>query len=143
MTGCNRPPATPLAGTVGEVARCGRGLNGAASACGGGRVVRPEAFAEAVAGLAAEAFIWWKFSADGTQRVFYSMPILSGTLFLLLLWWLLASGVNWGIRLQGLLALVVLAVAARFTFRIEGFEGDMTPRIRFRWQPTPEERAAA
>lgn len=94
------------------------------------------------AGAVAETFVWLRFSADSTQRVFYSMPILSGTAFLLLLWWVFASGVDWGVRVRGLLALVALGLVARFTLRIDGFEGDMMPRISFRWQPTPEERAA-
>ncbi|RMG32341.1 MAG: hypothetical protein D6725_17765 [Planctomycetota bacterium] len=94
------------------------------------------------AGAGAEAFVWLRFADDGTQRIFLSMPIVSGTLFLLLLWWLFASGTAWRLRLKGLLVVLCVAAVGRWAVRIDGFEGDMTPRIRFRWQPSPEQVAA-
>ncbi|MBC8291318.1 MAG: PQQ-binding-like beta-propeller repeat protein, partial [Planctomycetes bacterium] len=91
-------------------------------------------------GAMAEAFVWTKFAPDATYQVMWSMPVVSGTAFAMLLWWTFASGLAWSSRLTGLASLAVGCGAFLGAFRFEGFEGDMWPRFRFRFEPTAEER---
>lgn len=91
-------------------------------------------------GAMAEAFVWTNFAPDATYQVMWSMPVVSGTAFALLLWWTFASGISWSSRLSGLTALALGCGAFLGAFRFEGFEGDMWPRFRFRFSPTAEER---
>ena len=91
-------------------------------------------------GAAAEGIVWTKFAPDATYQVMWSMPVVSGTAFALLLWWTFASGLAWSSRLTGLGIVVGVCGAFLGAFRFEGFEGDMWPRFRFRFEPTAEER---
>ena len=91
-------------------------------------------------GAVAEGIVWTKFAPDATYQVMWSMPVVSGTAFALLLWWTFASGLAWSSRLTGLGILVGACGLFLGAFRFEGFEGDMWPRFRFRFEPTAEER---
>ena len=93
-----------------------------------------------VAGIALELFVWISFRSDATYQVMFSMPVVSGTVFLLLLWWTFFSGLAWAKRGGGLgLAAAGVGLFLVF-FRFEEFEGDMWPRFRLRSTPTAEER---
>jgi outer membrane protein assembly factor BamB len=91
-------------------------------------------------GSLAEAAVWTTFALDATYQVIWSLGVVSGTVFALLLWWIFGSGISWSSRFFGLLGLAVTAGAFLGAFRFEGFEGDMWPRFRFRFEPTAEER---
>jgi outer membrane protein assembly factor BamB len=91
-------------------------------------------------GSAAEAVVWNAFSPDRTYQVMWSIPAVSGTLFLLFLWWTFWSGLSWlarGVGLGGVALGLGVFVAL---FRFEGFNGDMWPRFSRRATPTAEER---
>jgi outer membrane protein assembly factor BamB len=91
-------------------------------------------------GAAAEAAVWMKFAPDATYQVMWSIPVVSGTAFAMLLWWVFGSGIDWSKRFFGLIGLAVTCGAFLGVFRFEEFEGDMWPRFRFRHEPTAEER---
>lgn len=91
-------------------------------------------------GAIAEAAVWTKFAPDATYQVMWSMPVVSGTAFAMLLWWVFGCGLEWSSRFLGLGGLTVACGAFLGLFRFEGFEGDMWPRFRFRFEPTAEER---
>ncbi len=80
---------------------------------------------------------WNALGLDRTYQVFFLWVAVPATLFALLMWWLFASRLSWIARLAGLL----LLVAVLCTMRLEEYEGDMVPVVRFRWQPTREQRA--
>ena len=91
-------------------------------------------------GAATEGIVWTNFAPDATYQVMWSIQVVSGTAFALLLWWTFASGLAWSSRLTGLGIVVGACGAFLGTFRFESFEGDMWPRFRFRFEPTAEER---
>jgi hypothetical protein len=43
-------------------------------------------------GCVLEALVWFYFAPDRTYQVFFSLPVVSGTVFFTTLWWLFASG---------------------------------------------------
>jgi outer membrane protein assembly factor BamB len=91
-------------------------------------------------GAVAEAAVWQIFSPDRTYQVMWSMPAVSGTLFLLLLWWSFWSGLTRMARGIGLGSLVLGVGLFMVLFRFEGFNGDMWPRFSRRTTPTAEEK---
>jgi len=91
----------------------------------------------------AQAMLWYRFREDSTYSKMSVLFVWPAALFALLLWWVFLSGYLWRTRLMvvGLLVLTVAVCGA--VFRIEGTDGDMQPRLAFRWDPTPESRARA
>ncbi len=90
-------------------------------------------------GAVGEVVVWKAFAPDRTMQVFASLPVLFGTLLLLVLWWLCWSGLSRKEKAAGLvvtgLALCVLAALVR----VEGFEGAMIPRFTWRWSKTTDQ----
>ena len=92
-------------------------------------------------GIAAIIFNWFRLAPDRTYQVFSVYEGIRNILVGLLIWWLLFSGLAWKTRFQGLGGAVLAFVLFFGLLRVESFEGDMVPRFRFRFSPTPEERA--
>lgn len=82
----------------------------------------------------------WNLAPDRTYQVFFSMPVLSASALLLVLWWLFFSGLRWTVRITGIVAAVLLLSGFRMLIRFEGFDGDMFPRFAWRSSPTREQR---
>ena len=80
-------------------------------------------------GLAAVLAAWFGLH-DRTYQVFALWVLVPATVFALLVWWLFASGLAWRTRGIGLL----LAAMAAATLRVDDYQGDMFPVVRFRWQ---------
>ena len=92
-------------------------------------------------GIAAIIFNWFRLAPDRTYQVFSVYEGIRNILVGLFIWWLLFSGLAWKTRFQGLGGAVLAFVLFFGLLRVESFEGDMVPRFRFRFSPTPEERA--
>lgn len=92
-------------------------------------------------GIAAMIYQWFQLAPDRTYQVFSVYFGIRNLLIGLLIWWMLISGVAWKTRLKGLLGTVLFFVLFFSLLRVESFEGDMVPRFRFRFLPTPEQRA--
>jgi len=92
-------------------------------------------------GLTFELIAWNFIAQDRTFQIFWSMGVMSGTAAALFLWWMFGSGVSWKKKFIGVGLLACLAGAARASLRIDDNMGDMLPVVRFRWSPTPEEKA--
>ena len=88
-------------------------------------------------GGGAMLFAWYGMALDRTYQVFSLWILLPTTMFLLLLWWLFASGLRWQTRVVGVL--VVAGFLA--TLRLEDYKGDMIPVLRFVWETDREARA--
>lgn len=94
-------------------------------------------------GIAAIFFRWFQLAPDRTYQVFAVYEGIRNILVGLFIWWLLFSGLAWKTRFKGL-GLAGFAFVLFFgLLRVESFEGDMVPRFRFRFLPTPEQRAKA
>lgn len=93
-----------------------------------------------IVGIVAELFVWNAFAGDSTYQVMFSMPVVSGTPFFLLLWWLFFSGLAFRQKSFGLGVVGGVCTLFLWQFRFMGFEGDMIPRFRLRSAPTPQER---
>lgn len=92
-------------------------------------------------GITAQALLWMKFEEDPTFSKMSVLWVWPATLFALLMWWLFASRMSWGTKLTPLAILVVAAVAFFGIYRIDGSDGDMVPRLSYRWAPKPEDIA--
>lgn len=95
-----------------------------------------------VLGIAAELIVWNSVGEDRTYQVFYSLPIVTGTPFFLLLWWTFFSGIDWSTRLLGVGAVASVVLLFYSQYRFDGFEGDMIPRFEKRSKPTDEAQLA-
>jgi outer membrane protein assembly factor BamB len=94
-------------------------------------------------GLLWLGYIWFVAAGIRQDRNIGSIIATGVTGILLLLWFLLASGLRWKIRLAGfgLVAAAVGLVAA--LFRIEGVSGDLVPVLAFRWSARPGSAATS
>lgn len=82
---------------------------------------------------------WIAFSQDGTFQIMIAWGTVSFTAFMAVLWWTFLSGVKWSVRLSGIAALVATVVLFMVAVEVEGYQGDMVPRLRLRWSPSREE----
>ena len=96
-----------------------------------------------LAGAIAETIIQVRYADDSTLRVMFTLYLVPATMAALLVWWAFRSGFSWKTRLIGLGVVAVPAALFLSLCRIERFEGDMRPRLAWRWEPTAEELAAA
>ncbi len=82
------------------------------------------------------------------QRNLSTLSAAAVTLGVLLLWWLLGSGVRWKTRFVGLLWILILLGGGVAMFRIRGVSGDLVPILEPRWRgwhlagPGPESASA-
>ncbi|MFO1040464.1 MAG: PQQ-binding-like beta-propeller repeat protein [Planctomycetaceae bacterium] len=77
--------------------------------------------------------LWWDNPTHFKMSILFVWP---AALFLLLIWWTFFSGWSRAIRYRSVGAGFALIVAFFATFRLERFDGDMTPtRITWRWAP--------
>lgn len=95
-----------------------------------------------VVGVAAELVVWNFIGQDRTHQVMYSLPIVSGVPFFLLIWWMFFSGIDWTTRVLGIGAALSVIALLYSQYRFDGFEGDMIPRFTKRSEPTAEMRLA-
>ncbi|MDA0283501.1 MAG: PQQ-like beta-propeller repeat protein [Planctomycetota bacterium] len=91
-----------------------------------------------VVGIAAELFVWNVVGKDRTYQVIFSLPIVSGTPFFLMLWWVFFSGIDWSTRALGVGAVASVCGLFYSQYRFDGYEGDMIPRFTHRSEPTAE-----
>jgi len=76
------------------------------------------------------------------DRVLYTGMIVIVTILAAFLWFLLFSRLRWRTRLTGLLLVVILGVAARYTVRVEAVSGDLVPSFRWVWSQPWDARLA-
>lgn len=93
-------------------------------------------------GIAAELLVWNVIGQDRTHQVFYSLPVVTGTPFFLLIWWVVFSGIDWTTRFLGVGAVASVVLLFYSQYRFDGFEGDMIPRFEKRSTPTSEAQLA-
>ncbi len=67
------------------------------------------------------------------DRVLYTGLIVIGTVFAAFLWFLLFSRLRWRIRVTGFLLVIILAVGAYSTVRVDAVSGDLVPSFRWVW----------
>ncbi|MBD3675876.1 MAG: PQQ-like beta-propeller repeat protein [Planctomycetaceae bacterium] len=72
--------------------------------------------------------------------VYLLLPL---TLVLTLFWWTFLSGVSWRGWFVGLVLVAAAGGGLAASVRVESFEGDMFPRLAWRWDPTSEDLARA
>lgn len=84
------------------------------------------------------------FTPDQTFQVISFFYIAGTTIGAMLIWWIFFSGLKIRHRLTGLLLAVgSAAIFFQISVRDIYFDGDMRPRIRWRWQESPADRTAA
>jgi outer membrane protein assembly factor BamB len=93
-------------------------------------------------GIVAELIVWNVIGQDRTHQVMFSLPIVSGTPFFLLIWWMCFSGTDGTTRFLGVGAAASVVLLFYSHYRFDGFEGDMIPRFVKRSEPTNEARLA-
>jgi outer membrane protein assembly factor BamB len=93
-------------------------------------------------GIVTELIVWNFIGQDRTHQVMYSLPIVSGTPFFLMIWWVFFSDVDWLTRFLGVGAVASVCGLFYAQYRFDGFEGDMIPRFTKRSEPTADARLA-
>jgi outer membrane protein assembly factor BamB len=93
-------------------------------------------------GIAAELIVWNFIGQDRTHQVMFSLPIVSGTPFFLLIWWTFFSGIDWTTRILGIGAATSVVLLFYSQYRFDGFEGAMIPRFEKRSKPTNDAQLA-
>lgn len=83
--------------------------------------------------------MWWEDPTHFKMSILFVWP---GALFLLLIWWTFFSGWSAKVRYGTVAFGFALLVAFFSVFRLERFDGDMTPtRLTYRWVPSADEKA--
>jgi len=93
-------------------------------------------------GIAAELIVWNFIGQDRTHKVMFSLPIVSGTPFFLLIWWIFFGGIDGMTRLLGVGAVASVVLLFYSQYRFDGFDGAMIPRFEKRSNPTNADRLA-
>ncbi len=84
--------------------------------------------------LVAILVIWTVPEMQRQQRYIRTALVLIGSGFLLVLWLLFLSRLRWRLRLGGFAVVLIAVLAARFSLRIRGVNGDLLPIIEPRWR---------
>jgi outer membrane protein assembly factor BamB len=79
---------------------------------------------------------------DNAFRNFNTILAGVATFVLLMLWFVLFSGLRWCTRLLGLAAVIAVLVTAVTTVQLDGFYGDMIPQFRLRHAPAEDHALA-
>ena len=92
----------------------------------------------------AQSILWSRTWEDPTNFKMSVLFVWPAALFSLLIWWTFFSGWSSRVRYRSV-ALGFVGVVAFFTlFRLERFDGDMTPtRLSFRWTTSADQKARA
>jgi outer membrane protein assembly factor BamB len=93
-----------------------------------------------VACIAQGAF-WIRYRDDATYSKMSVLFVWPAAIFALLVWWTFFSRLSWRTRLSGLGLLLLACVSFFSVYRIEGSDGDMIPKLSYRWEPTAAEKA--
>jgi len=91
------------------------------------------------AGVVLETLVW-QIAPDSTYQVMWSMPVVSGTALLLVIWWIFFCGGDNLTLSRRLAALTAPCIVLITLFRFEGFAGDMWPQFQYRFAPSAEEQ---
>lgn len=108
---------------------------------------RPRAFrwsaAAVILGLAIAAQVVFliRFADDPTFSKMSVLWVWPAALFALTLWWIFGSGLTWTTRFTGLAAVAAAAIVFFAVYRVDGVDGDMVPRLAYRWEPERAELA--
>jgi outer membrane protein assembly factor BamB len=94
-------------------------------------------------GFAWLGYIWLVFPGIRQDRILRSIMGVGVAGILLVLWFVLASGLRWKTRLFGFGLVVLVVGLAASLFKIEGVSGDLMPILAFRWSARPGSAPAA
>lgn len=94
-----------------------------------------------LAGIIVQQAVWHWLAPDRTMQIFSVYGIVPLTVIVLLVWWMLLSGLTWKSRGIGLGVFVFIAAMAFAVFRVDGYSGEMIPQIALRWKPTRGQKA--
>ncbi len=93
-------------------------------------------------GVVLQLLFWWMYVEDPTFSAMSVLWVWPATLFVFAIWWTVFSGWSGGVR-AGAWGLVAVAGVTFFgVFRLEGSNGDMIPKLAYRWTPSAHEKAA-
>lgn len=91
---------------------------------------------------AAQSVLWKMWWEDPTHFKMSVLFVWPAAIFLLLIWWTFFSGWSAKVRYGTVACGFALLVAFFSVFRLERFDGDMTPtRLSYRWVPSADEKA--
>ncbi len=91
--------------------------------------------------IAAQGFFFIRFADDPTFSKMSILWVWPATLFALALWWTFGSGLTWLSRFAGLAVCPAAVVGFFVVYRVDGVDGDMVPRLAYRWEPERAELA--
>ncbi len=112
------------------------------AAAGPKRVRWPYGLGILLIGSIVQAVLWVVYAEDPTFSAMSVLWVWPATLFVFSIWWSFFSGWSVAMRLGAWGMLTVAAVIFLGVFRLEGSDGDMIPKLAFRWKPSAQQKAA-
>ncbi len=93
-------------------------------------------------GVALQFLFWWMYTDDPTFSAMSVLWVWPATLFTFAIWWTFFSGWSMGVRAGAWGLVAVAGVSFLGVFRLDGSDGDMIPKLAYRWAPSAREKAA-
>ncbi len=93
-------------------------------------------------GVVTQSVFWWRYTEDPTFSAMSVLWVWPATLFLFAIWWSFFSGWSVSVRSGAWGCVAVVAVIFAGVFRLEGSDGDMVPKLAYRWKPSARRKAA-
>lgn len=93
-------------------------------------------------GVVLQLLFWWMYTEDPTFSAMSVLWVWPATLFLFAIWWTVFSGWSAGVRAGAWGVVAVAGIVFLSVFRLEGSDGDMIPKLAFRWSPSAHQKAA-
>lgn len=93
-------------------------------------------------GVIAQFVLWRVFAEDPTFSAMSVLWVWPATLFAFAIWWTFFSGWQAVVRFGAWGIVAIAGVAFMNVFRLEGSDGDMVPKLEYRWKPSARQKAA-
>lgn len=93
-------------------------------------------------GVMAQVILWQVYAEDPTFTAMSVLWVWPATLFVFAIWWTFFSGWQAVVRFGAWGLLAMAGVVFINVFRLEGSDGDMIPKLEYRWKTSARQKAA-
>lgn len=92
-------------------------------------------------GVITQLILWQVYAEDPTFSAMSVLWVWPATLFAFAIWWTFFSGLKALVRFGAWGLLAIAAVIFVNVFRLEGSDGDMIPKLEYRWTQSARQKA--
>ncbi|HET6422990.1 MAG TPA: PQQ-binding-like beta-propeller repeat protein [Planctomycetaceae bacterium] len=93
-------------------------------------------------GVVAQLVLWQVYAEDPTFSAMSVLWVWPATLFAFAIWWTFFSGWTMAVRASAWGLIAAMFVVFLSVFRLDGSDGDMIPKLEYRWTPSARQKAA-